>query len=515
MLFSRPAGLALTWWLLGSAGLGIAPAVQAAEAAGTARPVLIFENQQFAATLGKAYQAALNNLLNLNCIPADLKKYNRTGLLTGNPPRLIRAGGDYQDPWTRDASVNSWNAASLLCPEHARNTLWAVCERLPDGRFIIQRDNQWWDKLIWVTAAWNHYLTTGDRGFLAAASATAGESLAEMQGTRFDTEFGLFQGPSHLADGIAGYPAPFDDPKGSSSFILDHPGADRMMTLSANVIAYHALRCAGRMAAALNQAAPVGAAWNRQADALKAAINRHFWLPEKGSYAYLIHGAGALRGKPAEFQEATGISLAILFGIPDVEQERRLIRNTKLTPFGIPLVEPDFPRYRADQPSRHGRIIWPMAQGYWATALARTGNLVPFQMEVEALAGMVRNSGWNFREIYHPATGQPDGGWQCGIHWGSCSHQTWSATAFIRMIHYGLLGMTFEPDGIRFSPALPGGWGPVELAGIPYRAMELQVRLAGQGRRIVKAVLDSAPDGPPFVPAGLTGPHRMVITLGE
>ncbi len=76
------------------------------------------------------------------------------------------------------------------------------------------------------------------------------------------------------------------------------------------------------------------------------------------------------------------------------------------------LVEPEIPRYSADKPSRHGRIVWPMAQGYWATAAARAGNMGLFQREVETLAGLAKNSSWNFREIYHPATGEPDGGWQ-------------------------------------------------------------------------------------------------------
>ncbi len=134
------------------------------ESESAASPRLVFERTRLDATLGEAYRQALHNLLDINTIPADMQKYNRTGLLRGDPPRLIRAGGDYQDPWTRDASVNSWNAASLLAPEIARNTLWAVCERLPNGRLIIQRDNQWWDKLIWVTAAWNHFATTGRPG---------------------------------------------------------------------------------------------------------------------------------------------------------------------------------------------------------------------------------------------------------------------------------------------------------------------------------------------------------------
>jgi glycogen debranching enzyme len=492
---------------------GLAVTVQASPKPSV--PVLVFEDSRLDATLGNTYRAALDNLLVTNILPADLKKYNRTGLLTGELPQLIRAGGNYHDPWTRDASVNSWNAASLLCPEVARNTLWAVCERQPNGRLIIQRDNQWWDKLIWVTAAWNHYAITGDRAFLSAAFEATEASLEELLQTRFDAEHGLFQGPSHLADGIAGYPAPFDDPKGSSSFILDHPGADKMMTLSANAIAYHALRCAAKMADALARDAAVSARWNKKADAVRAAINRHFWMAGKQTYAYLLHGDGPWRGKPAEFQEATGISLVILFGIADAKRAAQVVANTKTTEFGIALLEPEIPRYSANRPSRHGRVIWPMAQGYWATAAARTGSVSIFQRETEALAGLVKGSGWNFWEIYSPATGKPDGGWQCGRHWGSCQHQTWSATAYLRMIHYGLFGMTFEPDGIRFSPVLPTAWGKVTLQDLNYREQQLEIRLTGRGMRIKQFRLDGKRMRNAFLPATLTGKHQVAITLAE
>jgi hypothetical protein len=68
-----------------------------------------------------------------------------------------------------------------------------------------------------------------------------------------------------------------------------------------------------------------------------------------------------------------------------------------------------------------------MALGYGATALAKGDQVALFRTETEALASMVKESAWNFREIYHPVTGKPDGGWQCGVPWDSCSHQTWSA----------------------------------------------------------------------------------------
>jgi alpha-galactosidase len=123
------------------------------------RPTLTFENPEVQAVNGEAYARALDNLLRINVLDAGPKQM-RSGLVADPLGTFLRAGGDYQEPLTRDASVNSWNALGLLAPDLARNTLWAVCERRADGGLCIQNDNQWWDKVIWVIAAWNHYATT-------------------------------------------------------------------------------------------------------------------------------------------------------------------------------------------------------------------------------------------------------------------------------------------------------------------------------------------------------------------
>ena len=475
---------------------------------------LKFEGTRFRDTLVKAYQEARDNLLVTNTLVADEKKHNRTGLLAGAPPKFFRAGSHYQDPWTRDASVNAWNAGSLLCPQAARNTLWAVCERLPNGRLIIQKDCNWWDKLIWVTAAWNHFATTGDEAFLAAAYEATEESLNEMYATRFDREFGLFQGPSHLNDGVAGYPEPFVESPGSNSFILTHAGSETIMTLSSNAIACHAARCAARMANALRKAPEIAREWDRKADAVREAINRHLWLPKKGAYAYFMNGDAPHRGTVAEFQEATGVALAVHFGIADADRAARIVAQAKTTPFGTALVEPEIPRYsRENHISRHGRIIWPMAQGYWATATAATGNVALFQRETEALVGLAKGSDWDFCEIYSPADGKPNGGWQSGWEWNSCNHQTWSATAYLRMIHYGLFGMQFEPAGIRFAPTLPEDWGNATLSNLLYRGQPLEVALRGKGARVGQFRINGKVATEPLLPAVAQGPRRVEILL--
>src|SRR5207237_758897 len=98
----------------------------------------------------------------------------------GDDGRRARRGrpGHREPPTPRDASVNSWNATSLLDPALAKNTLWAVVDKDPAGALRVQQDDQQWDQVVWVTAAWHHYLVTGDRGFLENAYRTAADTLA-------------------------------------------------------------------------------------------------------------------------------------------------------------------------------------------------------------------------------------------------------------------------------------------------------------------------------------------------
>ena len=481
--------------------------------AGATGPELHFEKPELEAIHGTAFKNALHNLLVTNTVPDTKNQYNRTGLLAYPPGQFIRAGGSYATPWTRDASINSWNAASLLTPAVARNTLWAVCERQPNGRLILQRDNQWWDKVIWAQGAWNHFLVTGDREFLAQAYEAVAESLAEMRRTRFNERFGLFEGPSVLCDGIAGYPEPPYDPKISSSFILDHPGGDKLMCLSTNCVAYQAHRCAAWMAGQLGRPAAEGAAFAETAARLREAIQRHFWMAAKSTFGYFIHGTGPLAGTLDESQEGMGLAYAILFEVADPAQVRNILRTVHLQPKGLVCVWPHFDRFSDARPGRHNVLVWPMASGMWAHAAAKAGAVQRFADEMTNTASMANASQGIFYEIYHSVTGVPEGGWQTGRRWDSCIHQTWSATGYLRMVLHGLFGLNFEPDGIRLTPTLPPGWGAVRLKGLRYRQAILNLRIEGEGQRIASVLLDEKSVSSAFLSTNLTGEHQLTIRL--
>ena len=483
----------------------------------TGIPVLTFEKSEINHLLGKAYVNAVHNLMDINTVPYVEKDYNKTGLLQNPPGEFIRAGVAYEKPWTRDATINCWNAASLLEPDVARNTLWAVCEWDEKGKIVIQQDNQWWDKIIWVTGAWSHYKITGDAAFLKEAYEAACNSLKEMESKHYNKEFGLFKGPATMADGISGYPEPLWDSRNESDFVLDHSGTEEIMVLSINCLYYNAYRCAAQMAFQLGRSEKAIAHFTRLAEKLRKKIDRYFWIPGKGLYGYLIYGEGPLKGTLDETEEGLGLSYAIISNAADPDKVKQILQNAHIQPKGIVCSWPHFDRYSDEQPGRHNVMVWPIVTGMWAHAAALGGRMDLFKYELDHLASMVKDSDDIFFEVYNSLNGSVDGGWQAcrgtEHHYNSCIDQTWSATAYLRMIFLGLFGMNFEKDGLVFSPTLPGEWGPVTLNGLHYRGMTLNISISNAGNKVRKFLLDGVEAPNTFIPATLTGTHDISIEM--
>ncbi|WP_078863825.1 ricin-type beta-trefoil lectin domain protein [Streptomyces sp. AcH 505] len=493
-------------------GTGLA-AGPAAAASAPARPTLTFADSATQAKLGAPYTKALANLLDTNTVSYDPAVYNSSGLMTDDPQTFIRAGGGYDQPWTRDAAVNSWNAASLLEPKQAANTLWSAVVKQSDGQLIVQQDNEQWDQVVWMTGAWNHYLVTGDRTFLTHAYQVATNTLNLRRSQNFNSSRGLFQGPSFFNDGIAGYPAPpADSAESHGGYVGDYAATATMMTLSTNAVYYAAYRSTAQMAAALGRPAGEVSALGASADTLKTKINQNFWIPDKGLYGYFVHGDDGMSGQLDRTEEGTGLSFAVLFGIADSGQAQSIMRNAHVQPYGIVDTYPNYARYSDAKPGRHNMVVWPMVQGYWADAAAQTGNQARFANEVQALAGLANSSG-QFAEIYNAQTGAVDGGWQTGGHWTAAPDQTWSATAYLRMIDNDLFGMKFSTTGIDFRPTLPAGWGDATLNGVRYRGATLNIALHGSGNVISSFKIDGTASSTHAVSAALTGAHTVDITL--
>lgn len=491
----------------GLAAAGVTAGARTASAA-DGRPDLEFADGALTRSLGGTYRAALANLLDVNTVRYDPAVYNRTGLMTDPPGTFIRAGGGYEQPWTRDAATNSWNAASLLSPDQARNTLWSVCQRQDDDTLIVQQDNQWWDRVIWAVAAWNHFLLTGDHAFLADAYQAAVNTMRLNASRHRNPSFGLFEGPAFMQDGIAGYPSPPYDPANPSSFVLDHPHTDKLMCLSTNCVYHLAYGALAAMADALGRS---GVAHRAAAARLRVAINRHLWRQNAGTYGYFIHGAGASAGTLETYQEGAGLAFAVLSGVASPAQVRSVLATTHHEPHGVVNVWPSFARFDATHPGRHNAIVWPMVVGMWGHAAAAGGNADLLARSLTDVAILTAADG-HLWELYNAITGVEDGGWQTGTHWPAQPDQTWSATGYLRMVHAALFGLTPEPDGLRLAPTLPADWAPVTLHNLRYRAMTADITLTGAGTQIAACTLDGHPAAP-RLPATLTGHHTLTVAL--
>ncbi|HSZ40473.1 MAG TPA: hypothetical protein VK817_10985 [Trebonia sp.] len=455
------------------------------------------------ATLPRLYAAALACLLQTNTVPGP----------GGAPPRFIRAGGGYPEPWTRDASINAWSAASLLEPEVARDTLLVVTEIGPAGRRVIVQDNQWWDQVIWVIAAWQHVLVTGDGAFAKLAFAVGRDSLAILDRDRYRPAYGLYAGGALMQDGISGYPQPPNEPGIGSSFVLDYPRAREIMCLSTNAVYVGALRS---LAALAELTGAPSADYRARAGRLSDAINDRLWIEEDGCYGYFVHGAGDKADTISRHQEAAGLALALMFGVASGRRRDLVLANAHRETHGVVNVWPHFPeRYSDERPGRHNVICWPMVMGLFGEAAARAGEAGLFDQTLRDLETLFADSGDQFFELYNAGTGEPDGGWQQGHHWDSEPDQTWSATALLRLLHLGLLGIRYEVRGVSFAPVVPPRFDGAVLTGLPYRQATLDISLSGHGRVLTAARLDGEPvTGPVHIPANLTGRHRVELGLG-
>ena len=432
-------------------------------------------------TLTDAYKVAVSD------VSGNVKNY-KAGVLTKSA-KCLMAGADYDTPWTRDTSINVWNAFALLDRDVSKNTLLSVIAKKGDGYII---DGQYWDAVIWGIGAYQYIVVSGDTDFIKIAESALSNSLKKYEKEEYDKKDGLFRGAAVYGDGVAAYPDQYANSgsSGIESWVnmpenkgkVSRSGVGLpMKALSTNCVYYEAYVTLAKFQQMLGKDSADALS---KADALKIAINKAFWNEEKGTYDYLAY--------ECDYQEALGVAYVLLFGIADERQTALVLENTEITEHGIACVYPAFDRYLSlDGYGRHCGTIWPHAQGFWARAAFENGYIYEFENELRLLAEKaVRDN--QFYEIYHPDTGEVYGGLQEGGHndiflWGSCAHQTWSATAYLSLIYYDILGASVESGKVTFKPYLPEGVNEASFSGfkVGNTTFEIIITRSGEGEKQV------------------------------
>jgi len=464
--------------------------------------------------VNKAFKIAIGDLLG-NVVPEKI------GLLQARK-RIIMAGLDYNQPWTRDTAMIAWYGSSLILPEITRDTLLSVLKE-ENGKPYI--DGQYWDAIIWATGAWWHYLYSGDKKFLSLALKVIQNSLRFFEDTEFDNELNLFRGPACYGDGVSAYPDEYAETGGESCILSwvehnQHKKAERgygipMYTLSTNCLYYNAYCVVLKILSELGK--NVDKNLYRKANLLKQSINMHFWNEKSGTYRYIVGPLGT-----CEHQEGLGHAFVLLFKIADNRKAKLVFKNQYIAPAGIPCVWPTFTRYKnlsTDEESfgRHSGTVWPQIQGFWAAAAILYRRYEIFYNEFCKLTSHA-NRDAQFAEIYHPISGKIYGGWQENnkegiVLWQSSRRQSWCAAAYFNMIIVGIAGLRFEVNGIRFSPYLPANITRISIENLKYRRMVLTIHIEGHGCKIKEFYINGKKRSQPFLHAAEEGKKSVHVLL--
>lgn len=406
------------------------------------------------------------------------------GLLKEDKPVII-AGMGYCTPWTRDAAINTYFGGALLFPDAAKDTLLSVLKK-ENGKIMI--DGEYWDSIIWAWGAWTEYLATGDKEFLKIAFEATKNSLEYFENSEFDSTDNLFRVAACYGDGVSAYPDIYAS-HGESGIItfateckdkcVDNGVGIPMKALSTNCLYYYAYVIADYMASELNEQL----VFSEKANRMKDAINKNFWMSEKGYYRYLVDDFGG-----CDYFEGIGNSFAILFDIADDLQKKSILKNSPVTSNGIACVYPSFNRYLSEGGyGRHSGTVWPHIQAFWSDAAFRNKDYEITHQEFVNLTKFACRDGF-FAEIYHPDTGEIYGGLQEKfkggiIEWDSVKKQTWSATGYLHIIFTNIIGMDFKKEGVYIKPVLPPEINYIELKGLKIRNMTVNISIKAENSK--------------------------------
>ncbi|GAB3024771.1 hypothetical protein GCM10027285_03200 [Oleiagrimonas citrea] len=389
---------------------------------------------------------------------SDLKKISVENITDGAfdhgkpiPCHCLIAGKKWPFVWTRDLSFSIDLGLWRFVPERARNSLLFKLsptrgKDVPQGQYVMQdtgSGGSWpisTDRVVWFLGA-RHLL--GDKAFADKVYTALNDTMSQDRLYAYDPVTGLYRGETSFLDWREQtYP---DWTQNNVVFIA------QSFALSTNVLHYEALRLGQQMAAKRHDA-KVAARYRAQADALKKAINAHFWRTDRGLYMSYI--GGRVHPAPFDAYDLLGTDLAIVSGVAGPERARQALANYPTWPAGSPVIWPE----RRNQPIYHNRAIWPFVSEYTLRAArrvndpARIAHELRTQMRGAALeATNMENYSLRTQSIH------VDEGKLSGPVVDS-PRQEWSVAGYLDMVLHGVFGL--ENDNA-VQPKLPTSLMPM------------------------------------------------------
>ena len=409
------------------------------------------------------------------------------------PDTTLRTGKEWAGVWTRDVSYSIILSMCYMQPEASMISLMKKVN--PSGQIIQDTGSggAWpisTDRMIWVVAAYEIYKATGDRQWLEKVYPIALRSIRKDMATIMSPR-GLIKGETSFIDWREqSYPKWMQT--------VDISQSEAMGT---NVLYAAALNACAQMADILGQRKEA-ARLKADADALTDAINKYFWLDDKGYYGMYTYGRDHKIMNPRA--ETLGLALSILYDIAPAERQKAISTNNPHTPFGPAIFYPQI----SDMPSYHNNALWPFVASYWTLAQAKAGNE----------AGTMEGIGSVFRPAALFATNKENFNLDNGDYYTelNSSNMLWSLAGNIAITTRVLFGIHFEKDGLLISPFVPKALeGTRTLDNFNYRGATLNITVNGYGANVAKITVNGKEYAPgKTIPAKrLKGVCNIVVDM--
>jgi hypothetical protein len=396
----------------------------------------------------------------------------------------FQTGEKWTYVWTRDLSYSADLSLAVLDPLRVRNSLQFKISpfrsgitppsELPAGTLQIVQDTgsggSWpvsSDRTSWALGAeavLNTLQGSARTRFAVEAYRALRGSVEADRAAIFDAGDGLYTGEQSFLDWREQTYAPY--------VLKDLTQLAQSKALSTNTLQYRALRLVSDLAREHGDTA-LAARYERWADALKIAINHHFWLADYGLYASLLTpDAPAI---PVAKFDLLGEALAVTSGIADPARARDIVAHYPHAPFGPPVYYPEQPGVAV----YHNRADWPFVTAYDLEAAAQVANVAvadnAFDSLVRAAALHLTNT-----ENLEWLTGRSQ--YDDGPVINS-PRQLWSVAGYIGMVTKVIFGYHVEKRGISIRPFLTAHMRAVlngdtaTLINLSYQGRELTIEL--------------------------------------
>ena len=409
------------------------------------------------------------------------------------PDTTLRTGKEWAGVWTRDVSYSIILSMAALQPEAS---MISLMKKVNKSGQIIQDTGSGgaWpistDRMVWVLAAYEIYKVTGDRKWLETVYPIAVRSLEKDEKTVMSPD-GLVKGETSFIDWREqSYPR-----------WMQTADISQSEAMGTNVMYAAAIEATSKMASALGKKKEAEK-FAAKAKALAAAIDKKFWMDDKGYYGMYTYGRDNMILNPRH--ETLGAALSILYDVAPENHQKSISENAPQTPYGAPIFWPQI----VDMPSYHNNGLWPFVASYWTLAQAKAGN------EQGTLEGI----GSVFRPAALFATNKENLNLDNGDYFTelNSSNMLWSLSGNLGITMRILFGINFEENGLRIAPFVPETLGGTRsLDNVSYRGAKLDITVNGFGSKVKKMTLNGKEIDPlAVIPASkLKGECKIVVDM--